>query len=59
MPTIDAVVGNTLMNKAEDETYNLIEEMVLNNYQWSNKRGQPKRVGDKLELNVITCQMLK
>jgi len=31
--TIDTVAGGTLMNKAEDEAYNLIEEMSLNNFQ--------------------------
>jgi len=36
--TIDIATGDTLMNKIEDGTYNLIEEMVLNNYQWSNER---------------------
>ena len=34
--TIDAAAGGTLMNKTEDEAYNLIEEMALNNFQWSN-----------------------
>ena len=57
--TIDVTVGGMLMNKTKDESYNLIGEMTLNTYKWSNERGQPKRVGDKLELNVITCQMLK
>jgi len=51
--TIDAAAGGTLMNKTEDEAYNLIEEVALNNYQWSNKRSQPKRVRDKLELYAI------
>jgi len=41
------------MNKIEDEAYNLIGDMVLNNYQWSNERSQPKRVGGKLELDAI------
>jgi len=31
--TIDAVTGETLMSKTEDEAYNLIEEMGLNNFQ--------------------------
>jgi len=31
----------------------LIEEMTLNNYQWSNERSQPKRVGGKLELGAL------
>ena len=44
--TINATVGGTFMNKIEDEAYNLIEEMALNNFQWSSKRAQPKRVRD-------------
>jgi len=35
---IDAAAGGTLMSKKEEEVYNLIEEMALNNYQWSNER---------------------
>jgi len=37
--TIDTAAGGTLMNKMEDEAYNLIEEMTLSNYLWSNKKG--------------------
>ena len=37
--TIDVVVGETLMSKTEDEAYNLIEEIALNNFQLSNERG--------------------
>ena len=48
--TIDAAVGGTLMSKIEDEAYNLIEEMALNNFQWSSERAQPRRVGGKLEV---------
>ena len=58
--TIDAVVGATLMNKMEDEGYNLIEDIVLNNYQWYNERGQPKQVGGKFEideLNLLTTKI--
>jgi len=36
---IDAAAGGTLMSKTEDEAYNLIEEMTLNNYQWSHECG--------------------
>jgi len=36
--TIDVLAGGTLINKTEDEAYNLIEEMTLNNCQWSNER---------------------
>jgi len=41
---INAAAGGTLMSEREDEAYDLIEEMALNNYQWSNERGQPRRV---------------
>jgi len=34
---INAVVEDTLMNKMDDEAYNLI--VTLNNFQWSNKYG--------------------
>jgi len=37
--TINAVAGGTLMNKTEDEAYNLIEEITLSNFQWSTERG--------------------
>jgi len=30
---IDAVASGTLMSKTEDEAYDLIEEIALNNYQ--------------------------
>ena len=30
--TIDVAVGGTLMNKMEDDVYNLIEEIALNNF---------------------------
>jgi len=37
--TMDVAAGGTLMKKTEDEAYKLIEEMTLNNFQWSNKKG--------------------
>jgi len=51
---IDTATGFTLMSKIKDHPYNLIEDMVLNNYQWSNKRGQPKWVGAKSDVDVLT-----
>jgi len=50
---IDAAASGTLMNKTEDEAYNMIEEMVLNNFQRSIERGQPKRVGGKLKVDTL------
>ena len=57
--TIDAAAGGTLMNITEDEAYNLIEEMTLNNFQWSTERGQPKWVGGKLEVDARTLLSTK
>ena len=47
------------MSKTEEEAYNLTEEMALNNFQWSNERAQPKRVGGKYELDAITLLIIK
>jgi len=37
----------------------LIEEMALNNYQWSNERDQPKRVGGKFNIDALTLLTAK
>ena len=47
------------MGKTEEEAYNLIEEMALNNFQWSSERGQPKRVGGKYEIDALTLLTAK
>ena len=52
--TIDATTEGTLVKKIEDEAYNLIEDMTLNNFQWSRERAQHKRGRDKLELDAIS-----
>ena len=56
---IDAVASGTLMSKTEDEAYDLIEEIALNNYQWCNERGQPKRVWGKFEVDALTLLTAK
>ena len=56
---IDAAAGGTLMSKIEEEVYNLIEEMALNNYKWSSEQGQPKRVGGKDEIDASLYLLLK
>jgi len=56
---IDAAGGDTLMSKTEEEAYNLIEKMALNNYQWSSERGQPKRVGGKYDVDALTLLTVK
>ena len=47
------------MRKTEDEAYNLIKEMAVNNFQWSTERGQPKRVRGKLEVDALTLLSAK
>jgi len=42
-----------------DEVYNVIEEMTLSNYQWSNECDQPKRAGGKLEVNALNLLTVK
>ena len=42
------------MSKTEDKAYNLIEEMMLNNFQWSSERAQPRQVGGKLKVDAFT-----
>lgn len=31
------------MNKTQDETFDLLEKIAMNNYQWSNERIMPKK----------------
>ena len=47
------------LSKTADEAYNLIEEIALNNYEWSNERGQPKRVGGKFDVDTLTLLTAK
>jgi len=57
--TIDVATEGTLMSKTEDEAYNLIEEMALNNFQWSAEPAQPRQVGGKLEVGAFTLLFAK
>jgi len=56
---INAAVGGTLMSKTKEEAFNMIEEMALNNYQWLNEHGQPKRVGGKYNVDALTLLTVK
>jgi len=33
--------------------------MALNNYQWSNERGEPTRVGGKFDVDALTLLIVK
>jgi len=41
------------MRNTEDEAYDLIEEMVFNNFQCSTEGAQPTQVGGKLEVDAF------
>ena len=47
------------MSKMKEETYNLIEEMALNDYQQSSEHGQPKRVGGKYDIDALALLTAK
>lgn len=40
---IDAAAGGAFMRKNRDESWNLLEQMAMNNFQWSNERSIPKK----------------
>jgi len=56
---IDVVGERILINKTEDEAYNLIVEVVLNNYQWSNARTPSKKVEGKFNIDALTLLTAK
>ena len=41
------------MSKSTEEAYDLLEKIATNNYQWSNKRGMPRRMPGMYELDGI------
>ncbi|PKU67548.1 hypothetical protein MA16_Dca023279 [Dendrobium catenatum] len=46
--------SGSLMSKPFDEVYALIEEMTLNNFQWSSKKVNPKKVASVHELDDLS-----
>ncbi|XP_062115708.1 uncharacterized protein LOC133829893 [Humulus lupulus] len=49
---IDAATGGAFMSKRANEACELLEEMAMNNYNWSSKR-ENKKVARVLEVNPI------
>ena len=41
------------MNKSENEEYQLLEDMDLNNFQWPSERAKPKKLSGVQELDVF------
>ena len=51
---IDAAASGALMANTIDSAYELLENMVANNYQWPMKRAMNKKVVGIHEIDVIT-----
>jgi hypothetical protein len=53
--TIYAATGESLMNRRIGDAYNLIEEIALNQVQWSTERGPIRaQVFGRFEIDQIT-----
>ncbi|KAA3469453.1 Retrotransposon gag protein [Gossypium australe] len=50
---IDSAAGGTLNNKNPEATYEFIEEMSLNNYQWQVTRTRPAKVAEVFNLDTV------
>ena len=51
---IDAVAGGTINNKTPEDTYEFIEEMSLNNYQWQVMRTKPTKTSGVYNVDLVT-----
>ena len=43
------------MSKSQDDAYNLLEEMAMNNYQWPNERRIQKKTVGVHKIDAITA----
>ncbi|PON97897.1 hypothetical protein TorRG33x02_062120 [Trema orientale] len=50
---VNAAAGGALMGKSTNDAYELLEEMVANNYQWPSERVNPRRAASINEIEVI------
>jgi len=50
---IDVAAGGALIDKEQDETYELLEEMASNSYHWQSDRVMPKKMTGVHELDAI------
>ena len=51
---IDAASGGAFMSKSANEAYDLLEEISMNNYQWTSERETTKKVARVHELDAIS-----
>src|SRR5262249_45777508 len=52
---IDVAVGGTLNNKTPEATYELIDEMATNSYQWQVDRGATKKPTKLYNVDAVTA----
>ena len=50
---LDALAGGAFMSKSENEAYQLLEYVALNNFQWPNERATLKKPSGVHELDVF------
>lgn len=51
---IDAASGGSLMSKSKDQSFELLDEMAQNNYQWPSERIAPKKAAGIYEVDALT-----
>ena len=51
---LDALDGRVLMRKSEDESYQLLENMDINNCQWPSERATLKKPINMCEVDVFS-----
>jgi len=49
---VDAAAGGALMRKDRDEAYELLEEMVSNDYHWKLKKRRRRRLRACMDLMI-------
>ena len=47
------------MSKTQEEAYNLLEEMAINNFQWPNERGMARKTMGVQEVDEVTSLKAK
>ena len=50
----DAAAGGAFMNKERDESYEHLEEMASNRYQWQSDQAMPGKVAGVHEIDTIS-----
>ena len=51
---IDASMGGAILGKNGIEAYQILENIMLNNWQWPTERAVPKKVAGEHDLDMVT-----